>query len=125
MRTSHLALRKRIENEKLNITDEQLFASNAYAAYLTDLAEAASKRYKRSIKVKTYWDDSENADIACTDNRRISINAGNHITQSFPTRRLRADSMVGLNGHEIGHVLFTDFTMANLYTESITRVGLL
>ena len=119
MRTSHFALRKRIENEKLNITDEQLFASNAYAAYLTDLAEAASKRYKRSIKVKTYWDDSENADIACTDNRRISINAGNHITQSFPTRRLRADSMVGLNGHEIGHVLFTDFTMANLYTESM------
>ena len=44
MRTSHIAIRKRIENEKLQITDEQLFASRAYAAYLTDLAEAATGR---------------------------------------------------------------------------------
>ena len=58
MRTSHIAIRKRIENEKLQITDEQLFASRAYAAYLTDLAEAATGRYKRHVTVRTYWDDS-------------------------------------------------------------------
>lgn len=119
MRTSHLAIRKRIENEKLNITDEQLFASRAYAAYLADLAEAATKRYRqRTVHVRTYWDDSPGAEIACTNNRTIVINAGNHITRSFPTRRLRADSMVGLNGHEIGHMLFTDFTMSKAYTEA-------
>lgn len=119
MRTSHLAIRKRIENEKLNITDEQLFASRAYAAYLTDLAEAATKRYRsHRVHVRTYWDDSPGADIACTNNKTIVINAGNRITRSFPTRRLRADSMVGLNGHEIGHMLFTDFTMSKAYTEA-------
>lgn len=119
MRTSHLAIRKRIENEKLNITDEQLFASRAYAAYLTDLAEAATKRYRNHrVHVRTYWDDSPGADVACTNNKTIVINAGNRITRSFPTRRLRADSMVGLNGHEIGHMLFTDFTMSKVYTEA-------
>jgi hypothetical protein len=103
----------------LKITDEALFASSQYAAYLTDLAEAASKRYKRRIKVKTYWDDQENAPAAWTDNRVITVNAGNYVTQSFPTRRLRADSMVGMTGHEIGHVLFTDFTMLAVYNEAL------
>lgn len=119
MRTSHLTLRKRIDNEKLKITDEELFASKAFAAYLTDMAEAASKRYKRSIKVRTYWDNSEHAEVACTDNRCIRINAGNFLTQSFPSRRLRADSLVGLNGHEIGHVLFTDFAALQMYMMTI------
>ena len=119
MRTSHLTLRKRIENEKLKITDEELFASKAFSAYLTDLAEAASKRYKRKIKVLSYWDSSEHAEVACTDNRCIRINAGNFLTQSFPTRRLRADSLVGLNGHEIGHVLFTDFSALQMYMQTM------
>lgn len=118
MRTSHIAIRKRIENEKLQITDEQLFASRAYAAYLTDLAEAASGRYKRHVTVRTYWDDSPEGDLAWTNNKIITINAGNHVTQSFPTRRLRADSLVGMNGHEIGHMLFTDFTMHKAYCEA-------
>ncbi|MBQ7931156.1 MAG: nitric oxide reductase activation protein NorD, partial [Clostridia bacterium] len=119
MRTSHLAIRKRIENEKLSITDEQLFASPAYAAYLTDLAEAASKRYKRSIKVRTFWDDSDDAAVAWTDNRIIHINTGNSITRSYPTRKLRADSIAGLAGHELGHILYTDFTMLAVYSEAL------
>jgi len=119
MRTSHLAIRKRIVNEKLSITDEQLFASPAYAAYLTDLAEAASKRYKRSIKVRTFWDDSDDAAVAWTDNRIIHINTGNSITRSYPTRKLRADSIAGLAGHELGHILYTDFTMLAVYSEAL------
>ncbi len=101
------------------ITDRQLFGSPSYASYLTDLAEAASKRYKRSIKVKTYWDEDENAQVAWTNNRTITINTGNRISQSFPTRKLRADSIAGLTGHELGHVNFTDFTMLALYTETL------
>lgn len=122
MRTSHTAIRKRIENEKVQITDEQLFASCAYAAYLTDLAEAATGRYKRHPIVKTYWNDAPDADLAWTNNKTIAINAGNPVTQSFPTRRLRADSLVGMNGHEIGHMLYTDFTMHKAYCEAF-RAG--
>ena len=118
MRTSHIAIRKRTLNEKQNITDEQLFASRAYAAYLTDLAEAATGRYKRHVTVRTYWDDSPEGQLAWTNNKTITINAGNSVTQSFPTRRLRADSLVGLNGHEIGHMLFTDFSMHKAYCEA-------
>ena len=67
----------------------------------------------------TCWDLSENAGIAVTDNRVIHLNAGNFLTRSFPTRSLRADSLIGLAGHECGHILFSDFTMLELYSQSL------
>ena len=119
MRTSHLALRRRIESEKLKITDEELFAGGAFSGYLSDMAEAATKRYKRHTAVRCFWDENPDAHAAYTDNRKICINAANPITQSFPTRKLRADSLVGMAGHEIGHILFTDFQMRDLYASSL------
>lgn len=58
--------------------------------------------------------------MAWTDNRIIQINAGNALTRSFPTRTLRADSILGLAGHEAGHILFTDFTMLQVYTQALS-----
>jgi hypothetical protein len=119
MRTSHKELRKRIVNEKGNISDEELFASQAFSAYLADLAEGASKRYKKPIKVKTIWDQSPDAMIACTNNRAILINTGNYISMSFPTKALKADSLVGFNGHEIGHINFTDFKVLGTHNRAL------
>ncbi|MCL1855096.1 MAG: nitric oxide reductase activation protein NorD [Clostridia bacterium] len=119
MRTSHLSLQRRIENERLKLTDEEVFASGPYSAYLTDMAEAATKRYRRRSRVRCTWNPDENAAVAFTDNRIISVNAANFLTQSFPTRQLRSDSLVGLNGHEIGHILFTDFNMLHLYMNTL------
>lgn len=47
MRTSHRQIRKRILDAKSKISDEEFFSSRAYNGYLTDLAEAATKRYIR------------------------------------------------------------------------------
>jgi len=107
-------------DEKSKLTDKQIFASSQFAAYLTDIAEAASKRYRRTIKVITVWDETERAGIACTDNRVIRINSGNRTTQSFPTRALKAESLVGLVGHEVGHILFSDFTMLNQFNQILS-----
>ena len=84
MRTSHLTLRRRIDSEKLKITDEELFAGGAFSGYLSDMAEAATKRYKRHTAVQCFWDESPDAHAAYTDNRKICVNAANPITQSFP-----------------------------------------
>lgn len=54
MRTSHLAIRRMIADKKGKLTDEQIFASRQYAAYLTDIAEGVTKRYGRSSKVKKH-----------------------------------------------------------------------
>lgn len=107
MRTSHRDIRKRILEEKSKISDEEFFTSKAYRAYLTDLAEAATKRYKRPLKV-TIVADHDNDQLAFTDFNGIFINACNEITWSMPSRRLRSLSIEGLVAHENGHNLFTD-----------------
>lgn len=107
MRTSHREIRKRILEEKSKISDEEFFTSKAYRAYLTDLAEAATKRYKRPLKV-TIVADHDNDQLAFTDFNGIFINACNEITWSMPSRRLRSLSIEGLVAHENGHNLFTD-----------------
>ena len=120
MRTSHLSIKRMIADEKSKLTDEQIFASSRYAAYLTDIAEGITKRYRRSNKVQLYWDESPNADVALTDNRTITVNSGNFLTRSFPTRSLKADSILGIVGHECGHILYSDFTMLGLYHQALS-----
>lgn len=120
MRTSHYNIKKLIQEEKTKVTDEQLFTSRQFAAYMTDIVEAATKRYRRKSQVRMHWDASEQAETACTDNRVIHINAANPLTRSFPTRGLRADSILGMAGHEAGHLLFTDFTMLELYMQALS-----
>ena len=120
MRTSHKEMRRKINAEVSKITDEELFSSAAFAAYLTDIAEAATKRYKRRLRVETIYDTSENAMIACTNNRNILINTGNYISQSMPYRKLKAESILGLVGHEAGHMLFTNFRISETYFSELS-----
>ena len=107
MRTSHLMIRKRILEAKSKITDEQFFASREYGGYLTDIAETATRRYNRPVRV-TVLANHDDETVAFTDFSGITINACNEITWSFPTRPLRSISLEGLNAHEYGHMLFTD-----------------
>ena len=114
MRTSHLAIRKRVLEEKSKITDEEFFTSKEYRAYLTDLTEAATRQYKRHIRVMVVA-DHDDPTVAFTDFSGIYINACNHITWSMPSRRLRSLSIEGLNAHENSHNLFTDNRIAMAY----------
>ena len=113
-------MRRKINAEVSKITDEELFSSAAFAAYLTDIAEAVTKRYKRRLRVETIYDTSENAMIACTNNRNILINTGNYISQSMPYRKLKAESILGLVGHEVGHMLFTNFRISETYFSELS-----
>ena len=120
MRTSHKEMRRKINAEVSKITDEELFSSAAFAAYLTDIAEAVTKRYKRKLRVETIYDTSENVMIACTNNRNILINTGNYISWSMPYRKLKAESILGLVGHEVGHMLFTNFRISETYFSELS-----
>lgn len=119
MRTSHKRINRLIREEHSKITDRELFASNAYAAYLMDIAEATSGRYKRKLRVKTSWDESPGACIAYTDNCSIMVNCGNELTADYPTRELKNLSLIGLVGHEEGHVLYSDFTALAMFMQAV------
>lgn len=120
MRTSHRQIRKRILDAKSKISDEEFFSSRAYNGYLTDLAEAATKRYKRPLRVRVVADHDDDT-VAFTDYHGIYINACNHITWSLPTRLLRSMSLEGFNAHECGHNLFTDNRIWNSYFSKLEK----
>ena len=107
MRTSHREIRRRIDEVKSKVSDEEFFSSREYRAYLSDITEAATNRYRRPIRV-TVAADHDDDTLAYTDFNGIYINACNCITWSLPSRRLRSLSIEGLNAHENGHNLFTD-----------------
>ena len=122
MRTSHKQIRKRIMEVKSKITDEEFFASKAYRAYLMDITESATRRYKQPLKVFVAA-DYDDPSLAYTDMSRgmVYINACNEITWSMPSRRLRSLSIEGLNAHESGHNLFTDGSVWNAFILKLQR----
>lgn len=119
MRTSHKKIHQMIADTKSKITDEELFSSGVYAAYLMDIVEATTGRYKRKVKVRTRWDQSPGANVAYTDNKIIDINCGNYITADYPTRELKNLSLIGFTGHEEGHILYTDFYALKLFMQAV------
>ena len=86
MRVSHKELKRKINQEQLKITDRELFCSRAFAGFLTDMAEAATKRYKRKIKVHVFYDESENAKTAYTDNESFLSMQAIRLQEVFPQR---------------------------------------
>ena len=110
-----------IRDQELAISDKELFTSSAYQKYLTSMAKAATSRYRQGLQTLMEWNARADAGIAHTDNYKIHINAANEITQSFPSRYLRSESLVGFNGHETAHLLFSDFTALGLYLGSMEK----
>lgn len=122
MRTSHKQIRKRILEVKSKISDEEFFSSKAYQAYLMDITESATRRYKKPLKV-TVAADQDDPTLAYTDMSRgmVYINACNEITWSMPGRRLRSLSIEGLNAHENGHNLFTDGSVWDAFIQKLRK----
>lgn len=114
MRASHREVRKRILDRMGKISDKDFFTSKAYQGYLADITESATKRYRRPIRVNLFADDDDPT-VAFTDFSGIYINVCNHITQSMPSRELKSISLEGLDGHELGHNLFTDNRIWHAY----------
>lgn len=114
MRASHREIRKRILERKSQISDEEFFTSRAYRGYMTDITESATRRYRRPITVAIVA-DARDPTVAYTSPMGIWINVSNHITASMPTRELKSISLEGLDGHEIGHNLYTDMRVWERY----------
>ena len=119
MRTSHQRIHSVISQEKTKITDKELFSSVPYRAYLSDIAETAVGKFKRKISIITEWDESPNAFVAYTDNKVITLNTGNRLTAEFVERIHKNLSLIGITAHEIGHILYTDFTVLSMFMQAV------
>ena len=119
MNSNQKKLKQMIREEEISIPDQEFFTSSAFHRYLTSQARAATGRYCYGLQALISWDESDGAALAYTDSYKIYLNAANHVTQSFPSRFLRALSLVGMTGHETAHLLYTDFTTRNLYLRNL------
>lgn len=119
MNSNQKKLQRMIRRQEFVISDQEFFLSAAFQNHLTSLARASTGRFQQGLQVVIDWDESKNADVAYTDSYKTYCNAANTITQSFPTRFLRALSLIGLDAHETAHLLFTDFITRNLYLTTL------
>lgn len=57
--------------------------------------------------------------LAYTNGDIVKINPHNHITESFVPLLIKYLSIIGLKGHELGHVLFTDYNENEKYFQAL------
>ncbi len=119
MSKTNQSIKKLIYAEKQNISDVELFSSGKYRSYLQKLCNSILLQNKRkaNIVVKTKYGSG----VSFTDNKNIEIDTGNQISMGLPTRPLKSESIVGVLGHELGHVLYTNFEELNTYLESLSN----
>lgn len=118
MNSNQKKLKQMIREQESSISDQEFFTSSSFQRHLTSLARAATGRYCYGLQTIVEWAEEKDY-LAYTDSYREYINAANPVTQSFPSRFLRALSMIGMTGHETAHLLYTDFTTRNLYLSSL------
>ena len=111
-------IKRLIADEKTKIGEEELFSAPSYRNYLQNIADNVSGKYGRGAFVQTeYTPDID--DTASTDNFTIKINIANILARSFRKMSHKNLSNIGLIGHECGHILFTDFSVAKRFQQTI------
>lgn len=92
-------------------TPRELFTNAKFRSVLAQVTQTVLERYhEKTIAIETVWSTKNENDIAYTDNSKIHINLENALTQNLSHNEDRFTVYMGLLGHELGHVLFTDFT---------------
>lgn len=106
MRT--LELVKSFEHSKLS--PKEIFVSMPVRNCLQTVANIISQRYSRPLYVSIIY--TEDKTIAATNNSKLVINSNNDLTNAIYNKfglNMAVTSLIGLLGHELGHILYTDF----------------
>lgn len=116
-------VRKEIESLNSNITDEELFSSDAFAEYIKkalDVELGVNPALKgRKIRKYLFADPSNNI-TAYTNNEEVTSNLLSALVMMAESREDKYYSNLGQIIHEGGHVWFTDFVAFNRWIDEIT-----
>ena len=107
---SHRAVQRLLNDTKNSVTDKQFFTARAFSLALEDIAAAQTSRFKpkNRIRVIVVWKPRSDM-TARTDGNLIFINAAYPGFRGL-NREQRYVRVLAFFSHELGHVLFTDFT---------------
>lgn len=112
-------IRKIVYSLDTELTDKEFFTNNGFKMFLVGGVNALLIDSQRKIELNTQY--SKSTVIAFTDNQSVYINLDNYITRTMPSRKDKYLSVLGLIYHEIGHVLYTDFTYNTLIEEQLNN----
>lgn len=97
----------------------EFFTDPVFNNTLNGVAKIVSERYGNfPICVQLEWDNSDER-IAQTNNRSIYINLDNQLVHTVDGIDKKYVAYLGLLGHELGHVLYTDFSVTQKQLKSL------
>lgn len=108
-------IRKRVGRE---LTTKQLFLSQAMNDFISNrLFVAVKDFFIPKPNLRLMYDESENSPVAFTDNYQIVVNPGHEIFQGDDQTKFSL--IQGVSLHEVGHILFTNFSASEAYLKAI------
>ena len=108
-------VKKEIRNKAVKMDDKELFLSNAYNEYLSQMIKGVSME-DDELSAKMFV--GNNSDTAFTDGKVTNININNPYVKGL-SRQEKHDIYTGLNLHEGGHIIFTDFQLMKKSDEAL------
>lgn len=114
--TAFSRLRKIIRDKEDPI---DFFTDPVFSNTLNNVAQIVSERYGNfPISVQMEWDNNDQR-IASTNNSHIFINLDNSIVHAINGLEKKYVAYLGFLGHELGHVLYTDFNVCQKQSEAL------
>lgn len=115
-------IKRAIRKKRTDIKLEDIVKSKAFKDYITSGMLTLFKKHKRepNLNYKVYYKEGDMT-TALTNNKEIIVNAAN----SLFTKRdeldeplsVSVDHILGVMFHEVGHVLYTNFSVLRKYKE--------
>ncbi len=106
---------KSVRENKLNLEDKGILKSKEFKEYIKSISKKLYEKYNlNQDKLKLLFDKNIN-NVSYITNDTIYINLGSNSMLEGNKLKL----ILGYYVHEIGHRLFTDFTVRDIYEKSI------
>lgn len=115
----HRRVRQLVADEKSKIKDKEFFTSMVLRRHFEDIAYGITQKFGRNrVSVYLQWNEDPKAELAYTDGLKVTVNTGSTFYKDA-NRSERYIITYGLNCHELGHILYTDFTIIKKMKEAI------
>ena len=108
--------RRAIRRAKEEMSDNEVFLSERYRHLCAKMAKQLTSGRLNEVCMQA--EDGGGA-AGRYDGKCIYINVLNPVTQSFPTKELKGRSLVGILGHECGHVNYSSIPLRRKYLQGI------
>lgn len=106
---------QRVLAKAKTITDDALFTSKQFEKYIALLVMGMCSRFKNPPKICLYCGSPD--ETACTDNKEIRVNIFSKLIAFTDgresTREEKTRGIKGTIAHEVAHIIYTDFKLAN------------